>query len=274
LQADGSVIAWGRNEYGQASIPASATNVVAIAAGYGHSLALKADGTVVAWGNNWAGQLNIPDSATNVIAIAAGGSHCLALKADGSVIAWGYNNDGQIEIPAGLSLDLPVSVSGTVKFNTPGTYLLTYSTTNNVGAVVSTNRTVVIIAVATTYETWCQTYSLTGDNAQQNADLDGDGVNNLIEYALGGNPTNRDASAIMPTHSLTNGTIRYVYNRLRNDTNVTYSVLTATNLISSIWTNNATEIGYGPINNDYESVTNRITAQQVLFIKLQVEKFE
>jgi hypothetical protein len=34
--------------------------VVAIAAGNVHSLALKADGTVVAWGNNYYGECNVP----------------------------------------------------------------------------------------------------------------------------------------------------------------------------------------------------------------------
>ena len=73
LKADGTVVGWGDNDYGQTTIPASATNVVAIAAGSNHSLALKADGTVVGWGYNDYGQTTIPASATNVVAIAAGG---------------------------------------------------------------------------------------------------------------------------------------------------------------------------------------------------------
>ena len=35
---------------GQSDVPAGLSNVVAVAAGGQHSLALKADGTVVAWG--------------------------------------------------------------------------------------------------------------------------------------------------------------------------------------------------------------------------------
>ncbi len=65
LRSDGSVWAWGSNVYGQlgtndrtwrlfavpAVLPAN-SDIVAVAAGYYHSLALKADGTVFAWGNN------------------------------------------------------------------------------------------------------------------------------------------------------------------------------------------------------------------------------
>ena len=45
---------------------------MAIAAGDIHSLALKADGTVVGWGYNGYGQTTIPAGLTNVVAIAAG----------------------------------------------------------------------------------------------------------------------------------------------------------------------------------------------------------
>ena len=89
LRADGTVIAWGDNTYGQTTVPASATNVVAIAAGGSHSLALLLDGTVIAWGSNTSGQRTLPASATNVVAIAAGDSYSLALRADGTLVGWG-----------------------------------------------------------------------------------------------------------------------------------------------------------------------------------------
>ncbi len=100
LKANGTVAAWGQNDYGQTNVPASATNVIAIAAAYLHNLALRANGTVVAWGRNDYGQTNVPASATNVIAIAANNAHSLALRADGTVVAWGYNAYGQTNVPA------------------------------------------------------------------------------------------------------------------------------------------------------------------------------
>src|SRR5262245_64746971 len=63
----GFVLAWGDNGYGQTDVPADATNIFAISAGYRHSMALRADGTVIGWG-----QLGAPGDATNIVAIAAG----------------------------------------------------------------------------------------------------------------------------------------------------------------------------------------------------------
>jgi hypothetical protein len=40
---------------------------------------LKTDGTVVAWGYNTSGQTNVPVWLTNVVAVAGGDSHSLAL---------------------------------------------------------------------------------------------------------------------------------------------------------------------------------------------------
>jgi len=96
----GVVTAWGRNESHQREAPADLTNVVAIAAGFRHSVALRADGTgsyhslalktdghVVCWGRNSEGQCDPPASATNLVAIAAGGNHSLALRRGGTIVA-------------------------------------------------------------------------------------------------------------------------------------------------------------------------------------------
>jgi hypothetical protein len=42
-------------------------------------LVLKQDGTVVAWGGNWSGQNTVPSDLSDVIAIAAGGGQSLAI---------------------------------------------------------------------------------------------------------------------------------------------------------------------------------------------------
>lgn len=103
LNADGTVVSFGGDTYGQTNVPAGLSNVVAIAAGYFTSYALKRDGTVIAWGYNTNGEANVPVSATNIVAIAAGAHHALALTSEGTVVAWGYNVYGQTNVPAGLS---------------------------------------------------------------------------------------------------------------------------------------------------------------------------
>jgi Regulator of chromosome condensation (RCC1) repeat/Immunoglobulin I-set domain len=84
------VMVWGYNDYGQTNVPPEATNVIALAAGDHHCLALRADGTVVAWGgDSTRGQTNVPPGLTNVVSIAAGSAHSLALGRDGTVTLWG-----------------------------------------------------------------------------------------------------------------------------------------------------------------------------------------
>lgn len=105
----GTVLAWGTNDLGQTNIPPGLSNVVAIAAGAAHSLALLSTGSVVAWGANNSGQTNVPASVTNAIAISAGGNQSLALKNDGTVVQWGQTN---VAPPASLT-NVAAIASGT-----------------------------------------------------------------------------------------------------------------------------------------------------------------
>jgi Alpha-tubulin suppressor and related RCC1 domain-containing proteins len=68
--------------------------------GMGHTIALRADGTVLAWGSNYYGQLGdgtttnrltpvVVSELEDIVAIAAGEKHNLALKYDGSLWAVG-----------------------------------------------------------------------------------------------------------------------------------------------------------------------------------------
>ncbi len=98
LKSDGSVVAWG---YVQNMPDSVSSGVIAIAAGWAHTMALNSDGSVVAWGlSNWSGETTVPPEASfGVIAIAAGIRHSVALKNNGSVVAWGDNSYGQTTVP-------------------------------------------------------------------------------------------------------------------------------------------------------------------------------
>ncbi len=109
--AAAEVVAWGSREYanayGQMDVPSGLSNVVAIAAGDAHSLALTAEGRVVSWGAYYSGSayipMTVPSGLSNVVAISAGAFHSLALTAEGRVVAWGDNQAWQTNVPSGLS---------------------------------------------------------------------------------------------------------------------------------------------------------------------------
>ncbi len=90
-------------------------NIVMIASGYDHTIALTDDGYVFAWGCNAYGQLGdgtTDDGLTpvqvlageqgeetylhDISSISAGGYHSVALTDDGYVLCWGYNEYGQL----------------------------------------------------------------------------------------------------------------------------------------------------------------------------------
>ena len=97
------------------------TDAVAIAAGFSHALVLRADGTVLAFGKNDRGQLgqdaNAVSSTTtptavpglaDVISLGAGSSYSAAVTAEGKVFVWGDNTYGQLGLGAADTLAHPV----------------------------------------------------------------------------------------------------------------------------------------------------------------------
>ena len=112
FQQAGSVFVWGRGDIGQTNVPSGLTNIVQLACGYYHTVALKSDRTVVAWGYNGNGQINVPPGLTNVVQVAAGGVASAALLADGNIVQWGSVGSSQYNLlPNGLTNVVQVSVS-------------------------------------------------------------------------------------------------------------------------------------------------------------------
>ncbi len=85
------IVGIGNNSASQCNTPNS-TNIVQVAAGGSHSLALKADGTVIAWGANGYNQCIVPSDLSGVAQVGAGWYHSVALLSNGTVRAWGENN--------------------------------------------------------------------------------------------------------------------------------------------------------------------------------------
>jgi LruC domain-containing protein len=135
LRADGIVFAWGSNlrhvlgdgvsENAAQPTPVrlALTDVVAIASGTSHNLALKSDGTVWVWGDGVMGQLGldpVPDdcaspnicsasprqvtSLPRIVKIGTGDTRSFAVSSDGTLWGWGDNTLGALGasgIPSG-----------------------------------------------------------------------------------------------------------------------------------------------------------------------------
>jgi hypothetical protein len=127
LRADGTVVGWGLDSYGEASVPAGLADVVAIDVGAGFSMALSSDGSVTTWGADDAGQLDVPSDLGPVTSVAAGGylgyrgygvpyaacGFALALRPDGTVTRWGEDRDGSCN-QLDARLDPPQDLTGVV----------------------------------------------------------------------------------------------------------------------------------------------------------------
>lgn len=119
LDEAGKVWTWGSNDYGQLGhsvgvlmnsnptpVTELTTNIIAIAAGDHHTLAVDANGQVWAWGRDNFGQIsngnitsttpNIVSGINDIVTVAAGANHSIALKRDGTVWTWGRNTVGQL----------------------------------------------------------------------------------------------------------------------------------------------------------------------------------
>lgn len=237
LCADGSLAAWGRNNYGQlgegsganSSVPVEvdSTDVLAgkivtnISAGGWHNLALCSDGTLAGFGRNTSGQLgdggttnsSLPMvanlsglSGKAIAAVQAANGHSLALCADGSIDAWGSSSNGQLGYGSTTSSSLPVTV--TTSLLGSGERFMTLAT----GA--SASHSMALVAAPPTnagFSTWAASYAGLPDSSAL-GDPDGDGIPNVLEYVLNGNPAVASA-AVLPVVSQDASHLVFSFNR-------------------------------------------------------------
>src|SRR5205807_1178810 len=122
------------------------SGMTAVAAGRFHSLALKSDGTVWAWGADQYGQLGY-DSGTfanptpvqvsglsSVTAIAGAEYHSLALKSDGTAWGWGSNFQGELGNGTTTNSSTPVHASGLSGATERASSINQYALSNSDGA--------------------------------------------------------------------------------------------------------------------------------------------
>lgn len=119
------------------------------------------------------------------------------------------------------------------------------------------------------YGTWAASFGV--DLGAPTNDYDGDSRNNLYEYALNGNPTNRLSEGIEPSLMWVGDQLHYVYLRRNDDTNIVYSVQATTNLVSGVWTTDGINAVTNVTGAVYDEVTHRVsTTNQNLYLRLRI----
>ena len=181
----------------------------------------------------------------------------------GTINGWSVSTSGQTvtatrsnALAAGSAypaLPITVSVSRTAASSLSNTANVSGGGESNLNNDASTD-TVSIATVATTpLESWRQTYFGTTETSgvyANNADYDNDGVENLVAYALGVNPTSGAGTAVLPVKVL-NDTNPLLSDRLvlsfnianPNPGDITYLVEASDDLVN--WITVASKAGTG-----------------------------
>lgn len=126
------------------------------------------------------------------------------------------------------------------------------------------------------FAAWTLSFGLSGSpDADPDYDYEGDGMDNLLEYALGGNPTNDDAAVVLPEFSTApaGDWFYYVHNQRTDDSSLTFTVKRNDSLVFGSWTNSGVEfVGESGVVDSFKSVTNRTDIDSAEFLRLEVEQ--
>lgn len=117
-----------------------------------------------------------------------------------------------------------------------------------------------------------------GSETNETDDPDLDGLVNLYEWGLGGDPTNGADIGHVPTFGIIEDSgsfLEYVHAK-RNDADdlgLTYHLELSTDLVSGIWVGNDYVVGTGLLDSKFDAVTNRVPTdmEDEQFIKLVIE---
>ena len=157
------------------------------------------------------------------------------------------------------SSDLNVATfsANTVNFVGVGLVNITASQpgNRNYEAAEDVTITLSVLSADTPWDTWADGYSLAnGTNRAKNADPDGDGFNNAMEFAFGLNPTTRDAAVFTAVKSGANYLV--TFKKRKSAAEATYDFRSSTNLTQTFSAGTALTPGTATsIDSKYEQVS-------------------
>jgi hypothetical protein len=117
-------------------------------------------------------------------------------------------------------------------FSAPGTYVIRATATN--GSLVSTDDLTITVKKSVNYNEWKSQQAWNGGDSNFLADADGDGLSNLVEYALGLSPVTPSASGA-PAVSVVGPNLTFNYSKDTTKTDVVYQVQVSPDMVT--WSN-------------------------------------
>jgi len=124
------------------------------------------------------------------------------------------------------------AITGRILNMVLGSYVLAYTATDGSGNVSTATRTVNVV--------------LNASNSAS-ADSDGNGMSDLLEYALGGSPTGNSV-AILPSAALVGDNLQITFQARTNDPYLTIQPVASSNLSSADWSSSdVTKISTVPV---------------------------
>jgi hypothetical protein len=128
------------------------------------------------------------------------------------------------------------------------------------------------------FQAWVNGFSELGCFTNLTDDFDCDRLNNLAEYAVGGDPSDAGDTGFFFYPSLKNDGgvdyFEYVYARRKDDDErgLAYSLEQTDSLIGESWSTNGVQaVGAGELNAEFDSVTNQVPSAEETFLRLRVQ---
>jgi hypothetical protein len=119
------------------------------------------------------------------------------------------------------------------------------------------------------YEQWASGWGV--DIGAGANDYDGDGLDNLAEYGMDGNPTDPEDRGTLPELSISGGGFVYIHPKRSDDTDIVYTIETSTDMAQ--WENTGYTVGGTDVTGGIlDFVTNDVgPVEGRIFIRLKIE---
>ncbi|MCU0791548.1 MAG: cellulose binding domain-containing protein [Opitutaceae bacterium] len=205
----------------------------------------------------------------NLPAVAPGEPYAHTLVAGGGIGPFAWSLAAGASAPPGMILGPDGSLGGTP--TTPGAYTFSAQVTDLREVTATRTFTLVVTAPASLYETWRAAHSWPAENTSADtADPDGDGLPNLIEYALGLDPVAGNGSPAARLVVDDPPQLTLTFSRIA-DPALTYVVEATSDFVSwtPLWTSSGAQNTAGPVT---VPDTTSLAAQAHRFLRLRVSR--